>query len=446
MTRRFPTPAVLAVFFATRFGRAARVWCASAGALGAAALGLAHPMPMSGVLLDFQADRIDAELRLPVDRLEIAFGAPIVTRVSDAPVVPQDAELRAYLLEHIRPLSPDGIRWRVEIDALRFEAGAPDGTLVAFATLTPPSGAPVRRLTLGYDAIAHEIVTHAVVVAARLDWAGGKATSDPETLGIIRNQVKAVAIDRGPGSAWRGFRAMAALGARHIAEGTDHLLFLLALLLPAPLLACAGRWARHDSVGGGLRRVVALVTAFSLGHSLTLLAGAAGWMRLPAQPVEIAIACSVFVSALHAMRPIFAGREALVAGAFGLVHGLGFASALAEFRFDAAQLAWSLAGFNLGIEAVQLAAIAITLPWLVVLARSRVYPALRVGGALFAAAAALGWMAARALDLANPFAGLVEALARHAVWLLAGLVFLAARHALRTRRARARLRSSPSNP
>ena len=72
------------------------------------------------------------------------------------------------------------------------------------------------------------------------------------------------------------------LGARHIAEGTDHLLFLLALILPAPLAAANGSWGGYAGWKTACRRIVKVVTAFTLGHSITLVFGALGWVRPPA--------------------------------------------------------------------------------------------------------------------------------------------------------------------
>lgn len=93
---------------------------------------------------------------------------------------------------------------------------------------------------------------------------------------------------------------MFALGARHIAEGTDHLLFLLALLLPAPLVAVGMRWGGYAGGGVALRRITKVVTALTLGHSVTLVVGALGLVRLPSALVESAIALSILVSAAHA--------------------------------------------------------------------------------------------------------------------------------------------------
>ena len=109
-------------------------------------------------------------------------------------------------------------------------------------------------------------------------------------------------------------------GMRHIAEGTDHLLFLLALLLPAPLMAVGAHWTGFAEVRTSFLRILGIVTAFSIGHSLTLALAAWGLIRVPSRPIEVLIAFSILISAIHAFRPIFPGREARIAAFFGLIH------------------------------------------------------------------------------------------------------------------------------
>ena len=291
--------------------------------------------------------------------------------------------------------------------------------------MSPPPGAPADRLTFGYDVIFHHLVTHTAVVSLANDWRNGVTGEAPVILGTMRDTDAAMAIDRSGGSWFRGFAAMFRLGAHHIAEGTDHLLFLLTLILPAPLLAAGGRWDGYAGAKPASRRIVKVVTAFTLGHSITLGFGAPGWVSLPDAVVESAIALSILVSAVHALVPIFRGREVFIAAAFGLVHGLAFAATLTGFGLDPWTMASSVLGFNLGIEAVQLLVILAAMPWLVLLARSRVYGPFRIAGATLTGLAAAAWFAERALGWINPIVPLIEGAASHAAWFLAGLVVLA---------------------
>ncbi|MFL5606265.1 MAG: HupE/UreJ family protein [Gemmatimonadaceae bacterium] len=225
--------------------------------------------------------------------------------------------------------------------------------------------------------------------------------------------------------AMTSYAGMVRLGMRHIAEGTDHLLFLLVLLLPAPLAAMPGRWGRYAGARQGAARLLRIVTAFTIGHSITLAAAGTGWVRAPSGIVEVLIAVSILVSAVHAIRPIFPGREALVAGGFGLVHGLAFASTIAGYGIDPWHTVLTVLGFNVGIELMQLAIVVATVPWLLSLARTPVYAVLRVSGALAAGTAALGWIGERAFGLANPVGPLVEGVASHGLAFVAALAILA---------------------
>jgi hypothetical protein len=222
---------------------------------------------------------------------------------------------------------------------------------------------------------------------------------------------------------WSGFGAAFRLGTHHIAAGADHLLFLLALLLPAPLLARQGRWNGSAGISRSLLRIVGVVTGFTLGHSFTLALAGLGLVRIPGALVEVLIAVSILISAIHALRPLFPGRETVIAAFFGLIHGLAFASVLDRLRLGPWDRMVNLLGFNLGIELVQLIVVAAILPSLLLLSRTSAYALLRIAGALFAALAALAWIAERLLGWETRVDLVVGAAASRAP-LLAGLLFL----------------------
>ncbi|MGY1784386.1 HupE/UreJ family protein [Geodermatophilus sp. SYSU D00698] len=215
-------------------------------------------------------------------------------------------------------------------------------------------------------------------------------------------------------------------GLHHVLEGADHLLFLLTLLLVAPLVAVGGRWRRREGPVPTLRRVLAVVTAFTVGHSLTLVASALGWVSVPGAPVEVLIAVSVGVAAVHAARPLARRGEVLVAGGFGLVHGLAFAGILTGLGLDGSASVPALLAFNAGVELAQLLTVALVSPSLYVVSRTRWYPALRLTGAAVALAAATGWALDRLGLLANPLAGAEEAVVAHPWSAVAGLALVAA--------------------
>lgn len=221
-----------------------------------------------------------------------------------------------------------------------------------------------------------------------------------------------------------GLPSMFRLGMRHIAEGTDHLLFLIALLLPAPLLAVRSRWAATGGIRHSLVQIVRVVSAFTIGHSATLALGASGLVSLPNRAVEVLIAFSILVSAVHALRPLFPGREPAIAAGFGLVHGLAFATTLQNLGVGPWQRIASMLGFNLGIETMQLIVVGVILPSLLILSRTPAYTVFRFGCALFAGFASLGWIIERLFGVPHFVDGVVDRVAQRGVWIAISLVVI----------------------
>lgn len=150
------------------------------------------------------------------------------------------------------------------------------------------------------------------------------------------------------------FRRFFVLGVEHIATGYDHILFLLALLL----------------VGGGLRSLVAIVTAFTVAHSVTLSLAVLDVVQLPVRLVESAIALSIVWVALENLCIDQARGRWRISFAFGLMHGFGFASILRGMHLAREGLIASLLAFNLGVEAGQLAVVLLSYPLVVLIQRS----------------------------------------------------------------------------
>ena len=181
----------------------------------------------------------------------------------------------------------------------------------------------------------------------RITWSDGTVTS-----GVLGSASEELLVPAASGSGGLGVGAparavllgYARLGVLHILSGFDHLLFVLALLLLVPSVST----------------LVQTITAFTLAHSLTLALAVLGVVRVPAAPVEALIAASIVLLAAELARPAGAPPTLArrwpwaVAFLFGLLHGLGFAGALAEVGLPADQIPLALFGFNVGVEAGQL--------------------------------------------------------------------------------------------
>lgn len=175
-------------------------------------------------------------------------------------------------------------------------------------------------------------------------------------------------------STFKGFLAVIQLGIKHIWKGIDHILFLIALILPSAMRRNEKRWEPVADFRSAIMYVVKIVTLFTIAHSVTLSIAALGIFNLPARWVEPIIAASIAVAALDIIFPIFKGKIGWVVFIFGLFHGFGFASVLVKLGVLGEHMALSLFGFNLGVEIGQVVVIGIIFPAIYFFRRYAFYP------------------------------------------------------------------------
>lgn len=210
----------------------------------------------------------------------------------------------------------------------------------------------VAPWSLDYSLLFDIDATHRGLIALR-------GPGAPQTFALSPQNSRAV-LSLDAASPGRQFIAMAREGVWHIWIGFDHILFLLALLLPAGLRATRAR----DETGSWapmLKDVLTLVTAFTVAHSITLSLAALMIVSLPPRLIETTIALSIMVAGLR-LRYASARPAAWIAFSFGLIHGFGFANVLADMQLPSGSLAVSLFAFNIGVELGQCAIVLLALP------------------------------------------------------------------------------------
>lgn len=163
----------------------------------------------------------------------------------------------------------------------------------------------------------------------------------------------------GETSAYDVIKTYSILGVEHILEGIDHLLFVLALLL----------------ITVGFKKLIKTVTAFTIAHSITLSLSSLGYLGLPGPPVEAVIALSIVFLAVELVK-YYQGEEGLtskypwvVAFTFGLLHGFGFAGALADIGLPQTEIPLALLFFNVGVEVGQILFILVVLGFIFIMKR-----------------------------------------------------------------------------
>ena len=183
-----------------------------------------------------------------------------------------------------------------------------------------------------------------------------------EQAAVLSHEAPRVSLNVSTPGRWQQFVTFVSEGIWHILKGFDHVLFLLTLLFPAVVRYGVRGWEPRASLRDASLEVLQVVTAFTLAHSLTLSLAVLGLVHLPARWIESAIALTVLLAALNNLRPLIDRQRWAVAFVFGLVHGLGFASVLADLGLHGTNLALSLVGFNLGVETGQMLIVLAVLP------------------------------------------------------------------------------------
>jgi hydrogenase/urease accessory protein HupE len=207
--------------------------------------------------------------------------------------------------------------------------------------------ASTDSLHLKYNLLEGVDASHRLVIGGQSNAGLVSPTSTGRT--EIRAGAEHLVAASGTSQGWSTLVRFVPQGIHHILGGPDHLAFLLALLLPIPLFV---RDLKGQATWWPLLRTI---TGFTLGHSLTLLLANLGLIAADLPWVEPAIAASIAISAGLNLRPVTWLRADVLALAFGLVHGMGFAGVMGQAQVTGSALYWGLAGFNLGVEFGQLA-------------------------------------------------------------------------------------------
>lgn len=347
---------------------------AAAAALGTARTSAAHRGPQSSCTITTVPGGIDLELEVPLEHLSETS--------SLASAAPSEAEIRAAAPAFQRRIGE------------QISARTPAG----FCRMQPDEPRVLERETRSVAVMLHFYCPEGSVTV-RNAW---RLDVDPTSQSLCAIDGEGWVFRRGleerevgvPTTLARTLRSFVTLGIKHVATGLDHVFFVIALLVRAALDA------RGKKLTAQLASVATLVTGFTLGHSATLIAAGLGWLMLPSRPVESLIALSlVFMGLENVFRERLPARLWIVA-AFGMVHGLGFASALAETALPRRGAVWALLCFNVGVELAQLAIVVSLFPLFSMLARSNAYRIRVLAPVSFAIALAGSvWLVKRATGL-----------------------------------------------
>ena len=326
----------------------------------------------------------------------IGLDANADDRITWGEVKAQRTAIESYALGHLRLASMQGdSRDDCALQTQQMLIDEHVDGAYAVLRFSASCHAPPQRLAVDYALLFAVDPNHRGLLDLRTDSFTQAAVLSADT--------PSIALDAHEKNNWQQLRSFVVEGIWHIWQGYDHILFLFTLLLPAVVLYRDGRWHPRASLRDSSTDILKVVTAFTLAHSLTLSLAALGFVHAPSRLVESAIALTVLLGALNILFPVVRERRWLVALCFGLIHGLGFASVLADLGLQPGGLLQALVGFNIGVEIGQLGIVAVLMPVSYVLRGTVFYRRLVLpGGAAAIGCLALYWIGLRAFPSLVP--------------------------------------------
>ncbi|MDC0601771.1 HupE/UreJ family protein [Aliiglaciecola sp.] len=360
----------------------------------------AHAMEQSYIFLSISDTSIDGRLEMTIEDLNNAMNLslPLDKSVTQAQIQPHIEDIKAYFDQHISMGFRDGIK----LDDF-FLHSIPASQYIAINFGFENVETIPEYIDFTYSVLFDKDSNHLGMVIIENDWRAGVFNDEANVALIFKPSNTKKRLDLTDATVMQGYWEMLKLGIHHILEGIDHVLFLIALLLPAVVVRAHREWQPAPQFYPAFIYVVKVVTVFTLAHTITLSAATLGVLSLPSRLVESIIAISIAIAALDILYPVFRGRIWLIVFVFGLFHGFGFASVLAEYNIPDSYLTWSLLSFNLGVEVGQVAIILVVFPILYLLRQFAIYQLLFLkAGASLLILVSLYWFIERGFEIDLP--------------------------------------------
>lgn len=353
----------------------------------------------------YESDGIEGRFEIQAEDLNTIFGWDLLKEGNDRKVIaPYYEQLQKYFLNHSEFSSAQGPH-KVTFkgyDILATGLGDYIQLLFDLDNLDPLPD----MMEVTYNVAFTESPTHRGFLTMEYNWKAGVINNESNISLYFTPDSPTDTLDLTKVSIWKGFVAMVRQGVWHIWIGTDHIFFLIALILPAVVrrreeegLPPLKSWRPVSKFKPAFSYIIKIITFFTIAHTITLSLAALQIVSLPGWIVESIIAFSIGLAALHNIRPIFKGRDWVIAFVFGLFHGFGFASVLGDIGLKDEFLVYSLLGFNIGVEIGQLVIIALIFPILFLIRKRKSYPKVLVVGSIFLIIASIYWIVERIFDI-----------------------------------------------
>ena len=331
-------------------------------ALSASCIASAHALEQSYVFLNLNNDQVTGRIEIAVADVNTALSLNLpVNQTLDTPTfAPHTEQLKNYLSDRVSVSAP-GQNNTLHLGNVEFLTLDFIQFIVLDFKMESAVGIP-QALDVSYSVLFDQEPEHTAFIVVENNWKTGTFDNEAQFALVFNKGDSKQTIDLSSSSTLSGVWGMVKLGVHHIWEGIDHLLFLLALLLPAAMVRRGRVWSPVPSFRPALIYVLKIVTLFTVAHTITLSIATLTVIPISSRIVESIIAISIAVAALDLLYPIFRNRIGWVVFAFGLFHGFGFASVLSTIGIPPGYMGYSLLAFNVGVELGQLVVVALLFP------------------------------------------------------------------------------------
>lgn len=354
------------------FRRALNLTLLSVIALLSQSPAFGHSLGQSYTYLKIYDDKITGRFEIILDDLNRALSKD----TAESPITKENleehvAEIQEYYQNHVTfTVNGEQLPYRLTgVDTLAAKAlfVLLDFNLIEERT-TPD------LIDVNYSVMFDLDAAHTGMLLIEQFWRGNIFNNERQPSLVFSSSNRSQRLDLSNFTMFSGFMGVVKLGVKHIWLGIDHILFLIALILPAAMIRRERSWEPVTEFRSALFYVIKIVTLFTIAHTMTLSLAAFRVVDLPSRLVESVIAISIAIAALDILFPIFKKKIAWVVFIFGLFHGFGFASVLAHLGVLGEHMALSLFSFNLGVEIGQVAVILVIFPVLYMIRNYAFFP------------------------------------------------------------------------
>lgn len=371
----------------------------------------AHAPDQGYLYLSIHENAIDGRFELIAKDINRALGTSLPDDLTMEQLLEHLPAIQSYFRQRTSFKTPDGTTYQLKFrDPTILDLNEMEDYVRFHFDLEGVSEIP-DKLNVTYEVLFDQYPKHRGWLIMEYNWKAGVINNQSLASTIFTPDLTSESLDLTDSSVWNGFWALTKLGVWHIWIGLDHILFIVALILPAVVR----RREEEDEVVGtnnyssvwqpvpkfrpAFLYIIKIITFFTIAHSITLALASLGIVNLSSRFVESVIAISIALAAYHNIQPIFRGKEWIIAFAFGLFHGFGFASVLGEKGISGDYLVPSLLGFNLGVEIGQVLIICLVFPILFLIRKNRIYPKIITYGSMLLIFIALYWAVERAFEV-----------------------------------------------